>query len=120
MEKTILVIDDDEMNLRMAEKSLVKGGFAVRLADSGEAGLRLLEQETVDLVLLDMEMPGMNGMETLRRIRDGETRALPIAILSADEDAAETLRENGLQAEGFIRKPFLPAALRAGVEELLR
>lgn len=120
MGKRILVIDDDSMNLRLAEKSLLKGGHTVYQAASGEEGLQLLEKEAVDLVLLDMEMPGMNGTETLRRIREKEGwRTLPVAILSADEEAMDILKENGLQADGFIKKPFLPPALLGQVEEIL-
>ena len=120
MGKTILVVDDDAMNLRMAEVMLKKKGYDVRKADSGQTTLTLLQEETVDLVLLDVEMPGMSGSETLDAIRArSELAELPIAFLSASENMEQAVANGGYAVQGFIKKPFLPQKLYESVDALL-
>ena len=99
MGKIILVVDDDAMNLRMAELILKKKGYDVKKADSGQEALALLQHETVDLILLDVEMPVMNGIETLDAIRSRrELAELPIVFLSSSEDMEQSVA-NGEYAE---------------------
>ena len=120
MGKTILVVDDDAMNLRMAEVMLKKKGYDVRRADSGQTALTLLQEETVDLVLLDVEMPGMSGTETLDAIRArSELAELPIAFLSASENMEQAVANGEYAVQGFIKKPFLPQKLYESVDALL-
>ncbi len=120
MGKTILVVDDDAMNLRMAEMLLKKQGYDVKKADSGQAALALLQEEAVDLVLLDVEMPVMNGMETLDAIRArSEWAELPIAFLSSSEDMEQAVANGEYAVQGFIQKPILPQKLYESVDTLL-
>ena len=120
MGKTILVVDDDAMNLRMAEVMLKKKGYDVRKADSGQTTLTLLQEETVDLVLLDVEMPGMSGTETLDAIRArSELAERPIAFLSASENMEQAVANGEYAVQGFIKKPFLPQKLYESVDALL-
>ena len=116
MAKTILVIDDDAMNLRMAEMILNKKGYDVKKADSGQAALALLQEETVDLILLDVEMPVMNGIETLDAIRGiREFAQMPIMFLSASEDMEQSVANGEYAVQGFIKKPILPQKLYESV-----
>ena len=119
MGKTILVVDDDAMNLRMAEMLLKKQGYDVKKADSGQAALALLHEETVDLVLLDVEMPVMSGIETLDAIRERrELAELPVMFLSASEDMEQDVANGKYVVQGFIRKPILPQKLYESVAAL--
>lgn len=120
MEKTVLVIDDDAMNLKMAEFILSKKMYRVLKAASGQKGLALLRQEAVDLVLLDIEMPGMSGVEVLEQIREEEAiRQVSVIALSAlsDEETLQKMQELG--TAGHVKKPFMPADLLAQVEKVL-
>ena len=119
MGKTILVVDDDSMNLRMAEVLLKKKNYEVRKADSGDAALAVLKEEAVDLVLLDVEMPKMNGIETLDAIRSRqELLHLPVLFLSASEDMEEAVENGEYAVQGFVKKPILPQNLYERVEEV--
>ena len=120
MGKTVLVIDDDDMNLKMAEFILSKKMYGVLKAASGQEGLALLKQEPVDLVLLDIEMPKMNGIEVLQQIRKEETICqVKVIALSAldDEETFQKMQELG--TAGYVKKPFMPANLLEQVEAAL-
>lgn len=120
MGKTILVVDDDAMNLRMTEMILKKKGYDVKKADSGQAALAFLQEETVDLILLDVEMPEMNGIETLDAIRERrELAELPIVFLSSSEDMEQSVANGEYAVQGFIPKPILPQKLYESVAAFL-
>lgn len=113
----ILVVDDDAMNLRMTEMVLAKKGYEVKKADSGQTALALLQSERIDLVLLDVEMPGMSGIETLDAIRARQELAqVPVLFLSASEDMESAVANGEYAVQGFIKKPILPPRLYEGVE----
>ena len=118
MEKKILVVDDDAMVRRMAKMFLGKAGYQVLEADSGAEALDRLQQEQVDLILLDVEMPGLNGPETLLRLRRLKLEA-PVYFLSGSEETEEQVKEGKSPADGFIRKPFLPGVLLETVKQAL-
>jgi two-component system, OmpR family, KDP operon response regulator KdpE len=114
----ILLIDDEPAIGRLVRATLQADGYAVVTASCGEEALPLLDEEPPDLVILDLMMPGMDGFETLRRIR---TRSkLPVIMLTARATDADTLR--GLQggADDYITKPFNPDELAARVKAVLR
>lgn len=120
MGKTILVIDDDAMNLKRAEFILSKSGFRVLTAVSGKAGMEILKNETVDLTLLDIEMPEMNGFQTLEQIRaDSAICKSKVMALSASDDGKTRQRMDALGAAGYIKKPFMPVILQQQVTEAL-
>ena len=105
------------MNLKMAEMMLKKKGYDVIKADSGQAALTLLQEEAVDMILLDVEMPGMSGTETLDAIRArSELAELPIAFLSASENMEQAVANGEYAVQGFIQKPFLPQKLYESVD----
>jgi two-component system KDP operon response regulator KdpE len=114
----ILVVDDEPPVARLVRATLQASGYAVATASGGEEALALLEDERPDLVVLDVMMPGMDGFETLRRIRT--TSQLPIIMLTARAGDADKLR--GLQggADDYISKPFNPDELAARVAAVLR
>jgi CheY-like chemotaxis protein/phosphoribosyl 1,2-cyclic phosphodiesterase len=112
----ILIMDDDEDLRLLVRKALVRAGHVVIEAEDGEEGLRLVETEKPNLILLDLNMPGMDGFEVLKRLRarqDG--KALPVIVLTAqgDEESARTSFQLG--ATDFLAKPFTPPQLDARV-----
>lgn len=120
MSKTILVVDDDQMNLRMAQFILSKEAYEVDLVDSGAACLDKLKEKEYDLVLLDIEMPGMDGIQTLENIRkDSGAETLPVIFLTASIDEKDLERANSLGAADYVKKPFLPPDLLKSVGSVL-
>lgn len=112
MVKSILVIDDDSMNLKMAEFILKQKKYRVLLANSGAEGLIMLRRGNIDLVLLDIEMPDMNGIETLENIRkESRFAELPVMFLTASGEPKDVLDAVMLGALDYIKKPFLPQDL---------
>jgi two-component system, OmpR family, KDP operon response regulator KdpE len=114
----ILVVDDEPAIVRLVRATLQVDGYAVLAADRGEQALPLLENERPDLVILDLMMPGMDGFETLRRIRSRSK--VPVIMLTARAGDADTLK--GLQsgADDYVTKPFNPDELAARVAAVLR
>jgi len=104
---TILLVDDEEINLKLLKTILRKGGYQFFEVESGEEALRLLERENVDLVVLDMMMPGMDGFQTLESIKQNPSTAfVPVIIASALKDSSAI--EKGLQlgANDYFTKPL--------------
>jgi CheY-like chemotaxis protein len=111
----ILVVDDVEDNRGVLMRHLVKQGYQVEAAADGETALRMAAATSFDLMLLDVRMPGIDGMEVLTRIKQGPLRDLPVVMISA-ADELETIAgciETG--ADDFLPKPFDPVLLRARV-----
>ena len=112
----ILVVDDDEDLRILARKALGRAGHEVIEADNGEEGLRLVESRKPNLVLLDLNMPGMDGFEVLKALRASEAgKSLPVIVLTAlgDEESARNSFQSG--ATDFLAKPFTPPQLDARV-----
>lgn len=120
MGRKILVVDDDPMNLRMAEFALKQKGYDVLTAASGMDCLAVLQNENPDLVLLDVEMPKMSGIETLEKIRENEgSRDLAVMFLTADPDFDTDGEAGRLGAAGCIHKPFLPPVLAEKIAQVI-
>ena len=116
----ILVVDDLPQNARLLEAVLVPNGYLVTTASSGPEALEMIASEPPDLVLLDVQMPGMNGYEVCRRIRsDPTTRFLPVVMVTA---STEEVRVSAVEAEAddFIMKPYNQQELLARVRSLVR
>ena len=117
----ILVVDDDERLREFVRVNLEMDGYAVREAADAESGLAALEEESPDLILLDVMMPGMDGWEMLRRVQERHgVGTIPVIMFSgkADEPTAERATERGAQA--FIGKPFDPQQLIESTKQLVR
>ena len=119
--RTILVVDDDEFNRSVLATVLVETDYRVEEAGSGAAALERLRRGGVDLVLLDLVMPGMDGYEVLERVRsDRALKDVPVVVLSGEDDRASRARSLELGATGYLPKPLDFEALAATLSELLQ
>lgn len=119
---TILVVDDDDMNLKMAEFILKKDmkENKVLLADSGMKAIDTLQREKVDLVLLDFQMPVMNGLKTLELIRKREDlKDVAVIFLTAASDRDTVIKAGMMGVVDYIKKPFMPNDLIDRVNQAL-
>jgi two-component system, sensor histidine kinase len=110
--RTVLIVDDIATNRLVAGQLLLATGARVVEAASGPEALVKLEQNDIDLVLLDMMMPGMDGQETLRRIRARPGPRVPVVAMTADILAAQREAAGADALDGFLPKPILPETLR--------
>lgn len=116
----LLVVDDDPLNREMLGRRLEHMGFTVTLAADGYEALQILAEAPCDLVLLDMVMPGLDGHDTLARIKAHEAwGTLPVVMLSALDDAESTTRCIMAGAEDYVPKPFNPVILQARIRTCL-
>ena len=109
----MLIVDDDDDIRRIAMLALVGvGGMEVADASGGSEGIRRAREDRPDVILLDMMMPGMDGMATFRALRgDPETSGIPVVFLTAKAMTAEVDRLKALGARGVLIKPFDPMTL---------
>ena len=118
---SILVIDDEDINRHLLTRRLTHEGHAVLTADDGDAGLALAARESVDLILLDVLMPGLSGYDVLSRLKaDAALREIPVLMISALDQTASVTRCIALGADDYLTKPFDPLVLRARVNSCLR
>jgi PAS domain S-box-containing protein len=113
---TILIIDDEPQSLKLLTEILSLAGYDVRAAESGELALACAANVHPELILVDMQMPGMDGLEVCRRLKaDGPTRETPIMFISGSSDRKKRLQGLELGAVDFVTKPFDRAELLARV-----
>jgi diguanylate cyclase (GGDEF)-like protein len=118
--KKILIVDDTELIVRIITDILVPAGYDVISANSGEEGIEMVRREKPDLVLLDIIMYGMDGLEVCKVLRGDESNNLmPIIILTAEDDEEQKLQGLELGADDYIKKPFNPRELIARVRNTL-
>lgn len=115
---SILVVDDEPRLVRFVRTELESDGYRVLTGADGQAALRALEREEVDLIVLDIMLPGMDGFEVCRRIR--EFSAVPIIILTAKGGEDDKVRGLELGADDYLTKPFGSRELLARVKAVLR
>lgn len=119
--KTILAIDDEEHILELISYNLEVGGYKVMKAQTGEEGLSLLQSVPIDLVLLDLMLPGIDGIEVLKRIRaDRELKKVPVIMLTAKNDEISKVIGLELGADDYLGKPFGVHELMARIKAVLR
>ena len=117
----ILVVDDEPMNVALLEAVLVSRGYAVIPAANGLEALDLIHQDNIDLVLLDIMMPEMDGFEVCRRIKDDERlRDIPIIMLTVLHSKQDRIKGIEAGAEDFISKPFDQGEVLARIKMLLK
>jgi diguanylate cyclase (GGDEF)-like protein/PAS domain S-box-containing protein len=117
----ILIVDDERMNRAILSQIIQRRGFATLEASSGMEALKLIEHEQIDLVLLDIVMPEMDGYEVLRQLRQRKTESqLPIIIVTASDDSQEIVHAFELGANDFVSKPIDPAVTFARINTQIK
>jgi len=118
MKADILIIEDEQELAELVQLYLEKEGVHTVLADSAEKGMELFSQQAFNLIILDINLPGMDGFEFLQQLR---TRSqIPVIIVSAREADEDIIMGLGSGADEFVTKPFAPKVLAARVRALLR
>ncbi|HVA31165.1 MAG TPA: response regulator [Gaiellaceae bacterium] len=116
----ILVADDDEDILLLVTTRLKRDGFEIVSARNGEDALALARERRPAVAVLDIGMPGLDGLEVLQGIRaDGDLAATRVLLLTAKAQESDVRRGYDAGADAYVRKPFSPAELSARVRELL-
>jgi DNA-binding response OmpR family regulator len=117
-EQTLVVIEDDSNIADLIDTYLRAAGFRVLLADSGERGLELIAQQPPALAILDIGLPGIDGFDVCRRIREKST--LPVLFLTARDGEIDRVLGLELGADDYVTKPFSPREVVARVKAILR
>ena len=117
----ILVVDDEEDILELVRYNLARDGYRVVCAASGEQALSRAKSEPFDLILLDLMLPGIDGLEVAKRLKSKpETRHIPIIMLTAKGEEADIVTGLELGADDYVTKPFSPRILIARVKAVIR
>lgn len=119
--KKILIVEDEPDIVRLVKLYLENGGFRTTVAQSGIEALTLVKSDKPDLVILDLMLPEMDGVEVCKKLRNAsETALLPIMMLTAKSEESDTIIGLELGADDYVTKPFSPKALVARVKALFR
>lgn len=118
MQNKVLMIDDDVNICKVVKLNLEKEGYTALVANDGQTGLDIAAQEDPDLILLDIMMPGMDGMEVLRRIH--KDKPTPVIMLTAKDDTFDKVLGLELGADDYITKPFDSKELMARIKAVIR
>jgi two-component system alkaline phosphatase synthesis response regulator PhoP len=120
-QEKILVVDDEEDILELLRFNLSREGYKVLCAASGEEALKLVPSEIPSLIVLDLMLPGIDGLEVTRRLKnDPNAKTIPIVMLTAKGEEADIVTGLELGADDYITKPFSPRVLVARVRAVLR
>ncbi|MEM6750665.1 MAG: response regulator transcription factor [Planctomycetota bacterium] len=118
---SILIVEDEQDLLELLKYNLSREGYEVRTATSGEEGLRLVRAEHPDLILLDLMLPAMDGLEVCRTLKSREhTGAIPVIMLTAKGEESDIVRGLEIGADDYITKPFSPRVLMARITAVMR
>jgi two-component system alkaline phosphatase synthesis response regulator PhoP len=118
---TIVVVDDEEDILELVKYNLEKEGYIVQTATTGEDAVRLIRKCLPNAVILDLMLPGMDGLDVCKILKnDTTTKQIPIIMLTAKGDESDIVLGLELGADDYITKPFSPKVLRARVKTVLR
>lgn len=117
----ILIVDDEEDILELVRYNLSREGFATMCAASGEAAITAVRKDPPDLIVLDLMLPGVDGLEVARRVKgDPNLRHIPIVMLTAKGEEADVVTGLELGADDYIIKPFSPKIMIARIKTVLR
>jgi two-component system phosphate regulon response regulator PhoB len=120
---TVLVVEDEAAIQQLVSYNLIKAGFHVTCADSGEEALDILLKEDIDCILLDLMLPGMSGLEVCEKIRSKSGRngpRVPIIMLTAKGEEADIVEGLDFGADDYVTKPFSPKVLISRIKAVLR
>jgi two-component system cell cycle response regulator DivK len=120
MSKSILVVEDQEDNRRILRDLLTSAGFDLLEATTGEEGVHLAESRRPDLILMDIQMPVLDGYEATRRIKAmAELRHIPIIVVTSYALSGDDAKARAAGADDYVSKPFSPRELLAKIRRLL-
>ncbi len=117
---TVLVVDDEPTIAEIVAKYLERAGYAAHLALDGTAALEAFGRVRPDLIVLDLMLPGIDGLEVMRRVREASDRRIAIILLTAKGEESDRVIGLRLGADDYVVKPFSPAELVARVDAVLR
>ena len=120
-EPTILIVEDEEDIAELLEYNLQRNGYLPIAVNSGEDGLRVANEESPDLVLLDLMLPGLGGLEVCRKLKSNPaTAGIPVIMLTAKGEEEDVIAGFEAGADDYVTKPFRPKVLLARVKAVLR
>ncbi|HAR46652.1 MAG: two-component system response regulator [Nitrospirae bacterium GWC2_57_13] len=118
--KKVLIVEDNKDNLRLITYALQHAGYEVVPAETGEDGVLAAGQETPDFIIMDINLPGMDGIETTRRIREMQSTAeVPIIAITSYAMAGDRERILDAGCDGYLEKPIDPIRIVAQIEQML-
>jgi CheY-like chemotaxis protein len=121
MSATVLVVEDNALNLKLVRDVLGQAGYRVIEADDAERGIALARDEAPDLILMDIQLPGIDGVQALGRLRaDEATARIPVVALTALAMKEDRERFAAAGFDGYIEKPLSVPSLAGQVEALIR
>lgn len=121
MEDTVLIVEDETDVVDLLRYNLKRAGFKVLVANSGDDGLAAVRGHRPDVVVLDLMLPGMNGLEVCRALKkDPETANIPVLMLTAKDEQKDRVKGLETGADDYVGKPFSPRELVLRVQALLR
>jgi two-component system, cell cycle response regulator DivK len=118
--RTVLVVDDHEDNRRILRDLLTSAGYTVVEATTGEDGVSTAQAQPPDLILMDIQLPGIDGYEATRRIKGNEAlRRIPLIVVTSYALSGDDAKALAAGADAYVAKPFSPRAMLAKVREYL-
>jgi two-component system phosphate regulon response regulator PhoB len=119
--ETVLVVDDERDILELISYNLENEGYSVSTVETGEDALRMARETHPELIVLDLMLPGMNGIEVCKRLKqDAATRSIPVLMLTAKSAPNDVVNGLDIGADDYVTKPFSPSVLVARVRAVLR
>ena len=119
--ETILIVDDEEDIRELLQFNLVKEGYDVILADTGERALELARNKNPHLIVLDLMLPGIDGLSVCKKLKnEPKTASIPIVMLTAKGEESDIVTGLEIGADDYVTKPFSPKVLIARIRKLLR
>ena len=117
---TILIIEDNEKNMKLARDVLKAKGYSTLEAVTGEEGVELAKAKLPDLILMDIQLPGLDGYEATRRIKANPAlRAIPIIAVTSYALSGDDIKAREAGCDAYVTKPFSPRALLAKIREFV-
>ncbi len=121
MGKTILIVDDSESIREVVRFTLENAGYAVLVAADGKDALKFLDGREIDLLITDLHMPEMDGIELIKNVRNDDSyKRIPILFLTTESQKEKKMEAKTAGATGWIIKPFVPAKLLAALNKVIR
>ena len=121
MAKTVLIVDDSESIREVVSFTLENAGYDLLIGIDGKDALKFLDGRVIDLLITDLHMPEMNGIELIREVRKNDKyKRIPILFLTTESQKEKKMEAKAAGATGWIIKPFVPAKLLAALNKVMR